>query len=349
VNRHLFGFFALLIAVGCSTSPPHQPEANHTTKSNAEFPVEISTNKSLATRKSTNPPIVKAAVTNSVETPDAVQREYEKLMEDDDAAQAEVDQWIQDNEKFATQGAGLSQPEMKRKIMARFEPIKQAYEDFLRRHPNHAKARIAYGSFLGDLSDEDGSQEQLEKALEIETNNPAVYNNLANIYGHHGPVKRSFEFYAKAIDLNPNEPVYYHNFGTTVFLFRKDAKEYYGINEQEVFDKALVLYSNAMRLDPTNFPLASDVAQTYYGIKPTRVEDALIAWTNALHLASDELEREGVYVHFARIKLHAGRFDEARAHLNAVTNEHYAALKQRLTKNIAELETKTNGAPANSE
>jgi tetratricopeptide (TPR) repeat protein len=347
VSKHLFGFFLALIAAGCSMSRAHKPDADYATRSNTQIPVQVSTNKPLVAQKSviTNPAIAKAVATNSVETADAVEKEYEKLMEDDDAAQAEVDQWIQDNEKFAVQGAGLSQPEMKRKITARFEPIKQAYEDFLRRHPNHAKARIAYGSFLGDLNDEDGSQEQLEKVLEIETNNPAVYNNLANIYGHHGPVKRSFEFYAKAIDLNPNEPVYYHNFGTTVFLFRKDAKEYYGINEQEVFDKALVLYSNAMRLDPTNFPLASDIAQTYYGIKPTRVEESLNAWTNALRLASDELEREGIYVHFARIKLHAGRFDEARAHLNAITNENYAALKQRLTKNIAELETKGTNAP----
>ena len=325
-------------------SRTRQPEVNHATKSITETPLQISTNKSLVTQKtiSTNRSNTKAAATNSVDTADALEKEYEKLLEDDDAAQAEVDQWIQDNDKFAAQGAGISRQEMRRKITARFEPVKQAYEDFLQRHPNHARARIAYGSFLGDISDEDGSQEQLEKVLEIETNNPAVYNNLANIYGHHGPVKRAFEFYAKAIDLNPNEPVYYHNFGTTVFLFRKDAKEYYGINEQEVFDKALVLYSNSMRLDPTNFPLASDIAQTYYGIKPTRVEEALTAWTNALRLASDELEREGVYVHFARIKLHAGRFDEARSHLNAVTNEHYAALKQRLTKNIVELETKTN-------
>jgi tetratricopeptide (TPR) repeat protein len=350
VSKYLFGFFLVLIVAGCSVSRTHKAEADYATKSNTQIPAHISTDKSVVTQKSvsTNPPAAKLTTTNLVETADAVEKEYEKLMEDDDAAQAEVDQWIQDNDKFAAQGAGLSQKEMKRKIMARFEPVKQAYDDFLKRHPNHAKARIAYGSFLGDLNDEDGSQEQLEKALEIETNNPAVYNNLANIYGHHGPVKRSFEFYAKAIDLNPNEPVYYHNFGTTVFLFRKDAKEFYGINEQEVFDKALVLYSNAMRLDPTNFPLASDVAQTYYGIKPTRVEDALNAWTNALRLASDELEREGVYVHFARIKLHAGRFDEARAHLNAITNEHFAALKQRLTKNMVELETKaTNAALAN--
>jgi tetratricopeptide (TPR) repeat protein len=348
VSKHLVGFVAVLIVAGCSMSRTHKAEVDYATDGNKEVHGQISPNNSV----NTNTPVAKAVATNSPETADAVEKEYQKLMEDDDAAQAEVDQWIQDNEKFAAQGAGISPQEMSRKIKARFEPIRQAYEDFLRRHPDHAKARIAYGSFLGDLNDEDGSQEQLEKALQIETNNPAVYNNLANIYGHHGPVKRAFEFYAKAIDLNPNEPVYYHNFGTTVFLFRKDAKEYYGINEQEVFDKALVLYSNAMRLDPTNFPLASDVAQTYYGIKPTRVDEALNAWTNALRLASDELEREGVYIHFARIKLHAGQFDEARAHLNAITNEHYATLKQRLTKNIVELEAAAkaaNAAPSGSQ
>lgn len=333
----------LLAVAGCSISRPGKPVVEQPAAPISEDAAQSNTNTVFAR------PV---RATNSVESADAVEKEYQKLMDDDDAAQAEIDGWIKDNDKFATQGAGLSRQDMRRKIMARLAPVRQAYEDFLRRHPNHAEARIAYGSFLGDINDEDGSQEQLEKALEIQTNNPAVYNNLANIYGHHGPVKKAFEFYAKAIELNPNEPVYYHNFGTTVFLFRKDAKEYYGITEQEVFDKALVLYSNAMRLDPTNFPLASDIAQTYYGIKPWRFDEALNAWTNALRLASDELEREGVYVHFARIKLHAGRFDEARAHLNTITNEHYATLKQRLTKNIVELEAAakaTNSPPTKAE
>ena len=68
--------------------------------------------------------------------------------------------------------------------------------------------------------------------------------------------------------------------GDTVFLFRKDAREFYGITEQQVFDKALGLYAEALKLDPKNFPLASDVAQTYYGIRPMRLDDALKAWTS---------------------------------------------------------------------
>jgi len=282
------------------------------------------------------PPAPAAVPTEAAEpeSNEAIDKEFHRVMEADDDAQADVDKWIRDNDEFAAKGAGAPPAQLKRRIEERFEPVRKSYEDFLARHPKHVQARVAYASFLGDLKDEESAQEQLEKALTLSTNDPAIYNNLANIYGHIGPVKKAFEYYEKAIKLNPLEPVYYHNFGTTVYLFRTDAKEYYSIDEQQVFAKAFGLYSNAMRLDPQNFPLASDVAQTYYGIKPLPTEAALKAWTNALKIAHDEIEREGVYLHFARVKMVAGRFTEARAHLDAVTNSMYAELKERLEKSL---------------
>jgi tetratricopeptide (TPR) repeat protein len=292
----------------------------------------------------TNPP---PATTPGAD--DSVEKEYKQIMEADDAAQAEVDQWIRDNDAAVARGAGVPAADLRRRIRDRFAPIRTAYEDFIQRHPDHARARVAFGSFLNDIQDEEGAQEQWEKALALNPKDPAVLNNLANLYGHIGPVKKSFEYYAKAIELNPREPVYYNNFGTTVFLFRKDAMEFYSITEQQVYDKALELYNKALKLDPTNFPLASDVAQTYYGIKPLRLEDALKAWTNTLALAHDEVEREGVYLHFARLKLQADRFPEVHAHLAAITNEMYAVLKNRLSHNLDEQEHKskeTNAPPA---
>jgi tetratricopeptide (TPR) repeat protein len=279
----------------------------------------------------------------------ALDRELKSLMEADDDAQAEVDAWILDNDAAVTRGAGAPQADLKRRVRARFEPVRAGYEDFIKRHPDYAKARVAYGSFLNDLNDEDGAQEQLEKALALNSQDPAAYNNLANIYTHTGSKKKAFEYYTKAIELNPREPIYYHNFGTAVYLFRKDAGEYYGITEQQIYNKALELYSQALKLDPTNFPLATDVAQTYYGIKPLRLDDALKAWTNTLAIAHDEIEREGVYIHLARLKLQVDRFPEVHAHLNAVTNEMYAVLKKRLVANLEKAERKeapTNAPPA---
>ncbi|MCU0783024.1 MAG: hypothetical protein MUF81_03060 [Verrucomicrobia bacterium] len=269
------------------------------------------------------------ADTNSV-----VEQEFKKLEDLDDDAQAEVDKWIRDNQAFAAKGAGAPDAGLNQRIRARFEPVRKAYENFIARHPNHVGVRLAYGSFLHDLGDEEGGEAQLEKARELDPKNPAAWNNLANHYGESGKVKTAFEYYAKASELNPAEPLYYHNLGNVVSLFRQAAMEFYRITEQQVFDKALELYAKAFKLDPQNFNLATDLARTYYGIRPTRTDDALKAWTNALAVAHDEIEREGVYIHFARFKWLAGRTNEARVHLNAVTNELYADLKNRITRNL---------------
>jgi len=286
----------------------------------------------------------------AVHTNAAVEDELQKIINAGEQANADVERWIAEiQQKSGTkEEIAAAKSELRQRIQARYGAVRKSYADFIRRHPKHAGGYASYGDFLLGHYDEDGAAEQLEKALKLYKKNPTVYNDLANIYGHSGSVKKAFDYYARAIQADPTEPIYYQNFGTTVFLFRKDAKEFYGINEQQVFDKALMLYSNATRLDPTNFALASDVAETYYGIKPWRFKDALRSWTNALALAHDETEREQVYTHFARIETQAGRYDEARSHLRAVTNATYAKLKDRMLRNIQEHEqaSTTNSPPA---
>lgn len=273
-----------------------------------------------------------------VNTNDPVDVEYHKVLEADDQARAEVDKWIEEGQAFAEKGAGPPTATLNARIDKRFAEVKTAYQNFLQKNPKHAKARLAYGAFLNEIGEEWEGAQEMEKARELDPTNPAAWNNLANYYGHRSPVKKSFEYYAKAIELDPKEPVYYWNFATTVYLFRKDAMEFYKIDETEVFDKALGLYRQAMKIDPQNFILATDYAESFYGTKPPRYEEGLAAWTNALNVARDEIEREGVHTHFARIKINLGQFDEARHHLSLVTNQMYANLKATLSRNLEKKE-----------
>jgi Flp pilus assembly protein TadD len=269
---------------------------------------------------------------------DPAEKELTQLMARDDDVLAEVDKWIRDNNAFAAQGAGEPRETLNRRIRARFESVRKDYEDFLRRYPDFARGHLAYGSFLNDIGEEEAAGAQYGKAAQLDPKNPAAWNQLANYYGEHGPVTNAFVDYAKALELNPAEPVYYQNLAAMVYLFRKDAREFYGISEEQVFDKALALYRKAMQLDPQNFLLAADYAESYYGIRPLRTNDAIGAWTNALQIAHDDNEREGVHLHLARINIAAGRFAEARVHLNGVTNAAFADVKRQLERNLAERE-----------
>ena len=303
------------------------------------------------------PPAPKSSAA-PLDTPpeDPLYPELRKVLELDDAAQDEIDQWIRAEQQFRAAGGGVSDATLRARVLQRLEPVRKAFEDFLFLHPDHVPARIAFGSFLNDINDEPGAKQQWEKARELDPENPAIWNNLANIYGHGGPIAKAFEYYEKAIALDSQEPTYYQNLATTVFLFRKDAMEYYRCDEPAVFDRSLDLYRKAIALKPDDFVLASDYAISFYGIKPPQSlapeardqaqaklnQQAISAWDAALKIAGDDIQREGVYVHLARIKINARRFTEARAHLDAITNAVYAEIKATLTRNLEQKQAESN-------
>lgn len=271
-----------------------------------------------------------------VNTNDPVENEYDQIMLDDAAAEKEILGWMDSAEAGAKTGGGPSTLTLNLRIRQRLDGIHKEYQDFVQRHPKHVNALLAFGSFLNDTHDEDGAAKQWETARDLAPTNPATWNNLANLYfyGHRGPITKAFEYYDQAISLDPNQSVYYHNLAVSVYLFRKDAREYYHLDEQQVFEKSLDLYRRAIKLDPDNFVLFSDYAECFYGTNPPRWKDGLEAWTEALKIAHDDVEREGVCIHLARIHLKLGQFDQVRANLNAVTNANYAELKGRITRNL---------------
>lgn len=279
-----------------------------------------------------------------------------RVMEMDDQIRGEIDDLLNESGERRTDAEDKA---LKERIAKKLDPVRQAYEAIINQYPRYAKARIAFGSFLSESSDEPGAFTQWSKAKELDPQDPAAWNNLANVFGHRGPVTNAFYHYAKAIELNPQESTYYHNLATTMYMFRADAANLLKKQVLDVLYDAMAFYRRALELDPDNFILAADLAQSYYGFPQSKTGDpvsdqrarikladeALTAWTNAFRIARDDAERQGVQVHFVRQHINAGRLDVARQALSAVTNSIYDATKKALNTKIETIE-KQRESPA---
>lgn len=261
--------------------------------------------------------------------------EFQRIMARDDSAQLVVAELLKNAETFANAGADVSQQAINDQIFKEIQPVRELYETFLKRFPNHVAANLALGSFLSDFGEELEGMERWEKARELDPSNPAAWNNLAGFYGHYGPIRKSLEYYEKAIELAPDESVYWSNLATMTQLFRTDALEYFQLkDDQAVIRKSLEFYKKAWAMNDQDFPLATDLAQTYYFLEPFNFTAAEEAWKKAMLLAGDDIEREGIHIHQARIHIMEKNWEEARSYLSRVQHSMYQNLKATLEKRL---------------
>ncbi|MEW6302472.1 MAG: hypothetical protein AB1705_03320 [Verrucomicrobiota bacterium] len=169
------------------------------------------------------------------------------------------------------------------------------------------------------------------------------WNDWAEHYSHEGPPSKVFACFTKAIQTDGKRSLFYENLATSIFLYRKDAAEYYQLTEQQVFDLALSCYRAALQRDPSNYGLAKEIARSFYVIRPARTEDALGAWNDALQLAATDRDRQDVYVNMARLRIGADQLTEAEELLRRVTLPEHADMKAVLESRVAAQRSKLAG------
>lgn len=214
------------------------------------------------------------------------------------------------------------------------QKIVNHFQELIVKYPRESDPVLALGNFYDDRGKEHIAFKYWSKAKNLNPSDPAVWNNLASFYTHNGEIQKSFKYFEKSLDLEPDGWIYYHNFANTVFLFRKDVKEYYKLNEQQVFDKAFELYELARKQAPENFELAEDIAKSYYIVRPYRVEKALQAWKQAFEIADSDHQKQSVMIHQSRWLLRKGLIDDALNMINQVSLPDLISLKVRVKKTI---------------
>jgi tetratricopeptide (TPR) repeat protein len=295
------------------------------------------------TRSSTqknNPASIHPATGIRPSTPRTEESELQNIFIADNTAITEVVKWIEENPALIRSNSNRRE-RLAQRIRIRLDRVRKMYLAFLEKHPNNARARAAYGSFLTHLDDQQGALRQLKASAKLAPFNAAVHNNIATHLGtiavesgRHTRVGEVLEAYQKSIQLAPRSPLYRHNYAIALSLFQKKAAAHLKLTPREVSEEALKQITEALQLDPNNFEIAADLAETHHDFKPLPHEQTLAAWKHAAKLATTEDERSWAELQMAIVNIEINHFDEAKRHLGNVDVKIYAKLKQRLLNAI---------------
>jgi len=223
----------------------------------------------------------------------------------------------------------------------RLQGVQKEFAAFLKRHPRRQLA-AAMMNFINRSAERLSAIKEWEQARVDFPEDPACWTELGHFFAHNGPALAALDCYTKAASLTPLDDVETrHTLADALILFRKEATEFYGCPEKDVFDRALLIYRQTLALRPASLELAMRFAETYYLIKPARINDALAAWENALKLAATDRERENIFLHLARCETEAGRFVAARRHLQDVSLPLYEELKAQILHHLRQREAQS--------
>ncbi|MBI3876501.1 MAG: hypothetical protein HY300_11215 [Verrucomicrobia bacterium] len=273
-------------------------------------------------------------------TPAALDPALARVQKLTEAGMEEVHSWFRQVKPCDPNLASEPSHILSARIEHRYKNLSQEFEKCLQAFPDSEAARAAHTDFVQEWTGELEAIRKWEQDRAADPHSPEPWLDLAHHYYHNGPSTLMIECHEKAIAIDPHRAELYQQYATALFLFRKDARDLYGLTEQEVFDRALRNYRKALLYDPENFDLARDSASSYSVIKPLRIEDAVAAWNKALEIAKSQLQREDCWLNLARLELHASRFAQAHQHLALVTSENNTDLRARVQHNLTEAEQK---------
>lgn len=267
---------------------------------------------------------------------DPVEHDFKKLLARDNRALNDISRWFENNRQQLKTDRSL-QLDFTRLTRARLQEVRRAYRGFLNRHPHHARARAAYASFLKNVRDEQGAIDQWHRALKTNSGNAALWNNLATHLGtlalesgNTTTADHILDYFKRATDLAPGEPLYHNNYATALSLYRQEAAEHLQASPGKILRRSFEHFRKAHELAPSNFDFAADLAEAHLDIRPLHISPAMEAWKRARRLAKTPLQNQWVELQVAMLEIENGNPAAARRRLEKINEPSFARIKKKL-------------------
>lgn len=133
---------------------------------------------------------------------------------------------------------------------------------------------------------------------DISVSDPKTHNNLGDMYGRHGDLKKAEEEFKKAIEINPNYGDAYHNLANTYLQMKK-------------YDLAIENYQKALKTNPNLWQSYQNIAAIYYEQKDFALASSYMEKAVAINNQDDNL-----FLNLALTYLQINKINEAKIALD---------------------------------
>lgn len=167
------------------------------------------------------------------------------------------------------------------------------------------------------------------------------HNNLGMHYFHVGRYPLGFKHMDRALELEPNNPDFCFNMAQNYLIFGPEVEKKRGWRQKKIYKEAMKLSKRAVEHAPDDYQLLEDYAVNFLAAQNFDVKadwkDAARAWQAAREHAPDDTKRFYTWLNEARAWIKKGDEDDARRCLEeALKIIPRSEIAQRLLDNLNE-------------
>jgi Flp pilus assembly protein TadD len=145
----------------------------------------------------------------------------------------------------------------------RMNEAEAAFRQVLTRQPNHADALYYLGAVYFARKDNKGATDLIMRAIQINPNEPLYHGNIGVLFATQGHMEDAIKAMKRCVQLMPNYPDGYLNLGSALFQTGK-------------LDEAIIAYKKALEQNPRHFDAANGLARIYK--KQNNMEECIAAY-----------------------------------------------------------------------
>lgn len=215
-------------------------------------------------------------------------------------------------QKFIDQGKPDLVATQQAATRKRVDLLRTAWVYVTDRYPNNARALNYYGEFMYDYdNDQAKALQNWHMAVKLDDELAAAHNNLGIHFFHVGGYRNGLDHLQRALELEDDNPDFLFNMSQMYLLFFPQLGRMLDLSKEKIYKEAMRMSKRATRFAPDDYDILLDYATNFYAAENFAIEsdweEAALAWQRARSKARTETETFFTFLNEGRTWLRSNK------------------------------------------